>query len=529
MGETRPKEVKKLKADVVVVGAGPAGLMSALLLAEENKRVILVEKRSSEFIRPQLVHLTSKTAERLQILELHNPQILSPKEGLSEENFQKQLLNRKEHIAIKDIQRFLKRRIDDNKNILCLFNTSLEDVDFKEGQVSVTTPQQNFKIVFEDLIAADGNSRHTVNLVNKNLIEKKADPIEFDETFDSAHKNFISCYFKVKKKNGESMNISDRFVDRHYTEDGIDYIYYHHASLAKTNNKQLKFYVTSCVSDKDAKEFQENKEKGIEHLIKIAKQTFPDDEFEISLVDKSEKHGLLKDNLKYQTFQRLFQQAKTAGLLINGHHFCLVGDAFKNPDFYQGIGVNAAIEHALLTVALILGYINLELFNKKSKQMGLEQLEGTQNLEHTLQYKLFFSMITLNLEMKINELKKRQEQSKTLYSRLTGLNKYAMDIEKLEEVRNILNNYPINEVEEKLAEVEIEEPKKRSFCPQLFKPTILPETKKQIRSTLYDISHFITQLKSTLQQEKMMRNSDKNEEKEEKKETQQSLTHRKKY
>ncbi len=330
MSETR----QKLEADVVIVGAGPAGLTAALTLANSNKKVILLEKREEKyaFIRPQLVHLQGSDGDILEMLEkmkledpglkemeirdprqilaemeLKNPR-LSEDDKRAEENFQDQLEDKTDHVAIKDIQRFIKRRIDDNKNVDCKFGMKLEKIDLDNGLLTVDSPEGKIDIQFTDLISADGNAHgnknHTVQLLKEN-----GHTIEFEQKFDSTFKDFLSGYLTVKRKDGGQFAITDKFVDHYKGKKGFDYVYYHHASLQKSDYKQLKFCVASCISDSDLKKFEEDKEAGFQHMIEIAKQTFPDDEYEITPVKGSEKYGAIKDSLKYQIFQREFYEA----------------------------------------------------------------------------------------------------------------------------------------------------------------------------------------------------------------------------
>lgn len=58
--------------DVVVIGAGPAGLVSALLLAKSGVRTLVIEKRDSTSFHPKARGLNVRTMEILRSLGLES-------------------------------------------------------------------------------------------------------------------------------------------------------------------------------------------------------------------------------------------------------------------------------------------------------------------------------------------------------------------------------------------------------------------------------------------------------------------------
>ncbi len=173
---------------------------------------------------------------------------------------------------------------------------------------------------------------------------------------------------------------------------------------------------------------------------------------------------------------------------MKGHRFCLIGDAYKNPDFYQGIGTNAALIHAILVAALLIGHIDLEHFNEISKAIGAEQLESTtifeESFKRTIKYDSFLNSLKLKLDDKIEELEnKKEEKSKTSI--------YAPDIEQLEKAKLILLTAELDEVEGELLALE----KEVKNSPTLFKQDISASTRELIESTRQKVTLYIRDLK----------------------------------
>jgi hypothetical protein len=265
-----------------------------------------------------------------------------------------------------------------------LFETEVNQVDLEKGFLtSQSKNKEKINIQFKHLIAADGAYHPDADSKIKNRTVDKLlkNTIEYEKLFESKLQHFVSSYFRVKRKNDGMMDPPSKFLDVYLTQYGHDYIYYHYSSLKKSNGKQLKFYVTSCIPKEQEQIFKEDKEAGIKHLMSIAHMIFSEKQYDISPVKASLKHGLTKDNLKYQIFSRVFYRAKMPGINQNGHYLLAIGDAALSPDFFQGIGTNAAILTGTLATNVILGTISLEGYNKILKERAKQQKTSSKEIE----------------------------------------------------------------------------------------------------------------------------------------------------
>jgi len=371
---------------VVISGAGPAGLSLALNLIRKDptKKIVIVEAREKKFskIRPQIVHLDNDTRSYLRSLIPENSTHIKDQILLS------QLSDPKEHIAIKDIQGLFKRRLKNEKNCTFLYDSKITEINTATSTLKVsssckqevgqTTPASNQHIQFKHLIDA-GGMHHDI----ADILKKQGHPIDYTKTTQSKRECVISTYFRVQNKYCGQVKLPKDILMEHSQFDPIDsiahraFIYFNRLSHAKTQGQQLKFFVTSSIPNRNYDFYTHNKERGIKFLKLIAHSTFDEKKYTVLPVKPSIKHGKVKDDLKYQTFKRIFFKNNVAGLTIANSGYLFIGDAYLYPDFYQGIGTNNAIMQGIDAADYILGNITLEIFNDLSEMRAQEQLLNT--------------------------------------------------------------------------------------------------------------------------------------------------------
>lgn len=178
-----------IKCDVVVVGAGVAGVCAAVAAARKNLKVVLVEKEKSiGGIAVQCMHqavcglYANSTQEKIDIEETLN-------EGLSRELVK--FLKDKYHIVEakkvgkvfvlplpeNSFENFLTGILTAEKNVTCLLNAEVFEVNKQDGRLAflkVKNGEENIRIDPKIIIDCSGNS----------IVSKLADIsfLEVDET-----------------------------------------------------------------------------------------------------------------------------------------------------------------------------------------------------------------------------------------------------------------------------------------------------------------------------------------------------------
>lgn len=470
------------KNNIVIVGAGPAGLTAALdiLRKDKTKKVTVIESRPKTIedleqkdltsIRTQLVKLDAANTKYLWSLL---PASLTKEDKV----FKTQLMDPKEHIAIKDIQRFLKRRLAKEKNFTFIDNATVSDIDMKNGEVKIDTKGSDAKILPYDCLIDAGGAKHETT---SNLIEKGLD-VEYKKTFESKMQYHASGYFIAKRKDGKPMPLPDvtlntsTFVFKN--KDYQLYIYTNRHSHIKSQGQQLKFYVTAELPYELYIELQKNPAEISRQLSPLAQRLYSAKDYEVTAVAKSQKSGLIKDNIKFLTFERNFWKATKAGVEKDGKFYLSIGDAFLTPDFYQGIGANNGMGQGIDAGELVTNRKSLAEFNEKSEQRASLQLKGTtiNEISMPLEAKLNkpISANSLN-EILLDILKLIDNQRTSMQSLETDINKKSDDYKKLVSGLKYIENYEDyitnakQEVTEKI--------KQSSKGPGLFAPMIkLPE------------------------------------------------------
>jgi flavin-dependent dehydrogenase len=365
--------------DVVVSGAGPAGLALAYEAISQGKKTLILEAREEKYaaIRPQLVFLQNDTRDYLK--ELYLKAVEEGKPDLEDKRFYEKLADPIEHVAIKDIQRFLTNRIKESKNSTFSYQSKIETVNMDKGLLSVARDEKKSIIHFKHLAGADGLSHYTADKVGESGY-----PIKFKKTFESKSQYFASAYYSVRKRNGDSIPLPQTPLNGFKVQDKyLGFVYYNRHSHAKSDKQQLKLYVTTAITKDDYEKYEKDKKAVLKDLITHAELVFPKADYNVQPVkpSKEDKAGLVKDNLKFQIFSRIFYEASTPSIQVGEQNFMLLGDAYLSPDFYQGSGTNFALMQAKKAGELLAGKITLEYYNSFCKLLAFERLLQTHYLE----------------------------------------------------------------------------------------------------------------------------------------------------
>lgn len=367
--------------NIIIIGAGPGGLVAALIshlhknLLKPNTMIILIEKRPEELfaIRPQIVYLNEKVRELLTNYPKAVPQSLDKED----EKFLTTICDPMEHVAIKDVQRFLQKRLA-NQNCAIAFATTIADIDAENKKITidVSTSQghKTLTIPFKYLIIADGGDAE-----NAKKLEEKGLDIKVNKVFDSSHRYMVSAYLTVKRQDGAAFELPHTVLHQlcHNYDCGgsFGYLYYNRSSHVKNNKQFVKFFITFSVPPAYYQEFQKNKTAGLQFLKQCAHDVFDAAIYEIAPVKNSKDNarGHAKDKLKFQLFERTFYKAETAAIEKNGITVARIGNAFETPDFFQGIGLNRAVLQGKDVALLVTGQFSLDEFRRNSELLASEQ------------------------------------------------------------------------------------------------------------------------------------------------------------
>ncbi len=169
------------------------GLAAAYEAAKNGNKVLLIEKRSEEqaAVRPQVAVLDPARKQQLM-------QMIGPEDRLDLDDIKfLDALAQSAEIKLRDVQKFILNRIK-NLNKQCIQNahepiidlsygTQLSAVDLKNGSGEIKVGEEKKPIQFEHLVAADGASSETLELVNANLEKSGEKPLQRKTPRDMKH------------------------------------------------------------------------------------------------------------------------------------------------------------------------------------------------------------------------------------------------------------------------------------------------------------------------------------------------------
>lgn len=392
--------------DLIIVGAGPVGLAAAYEAAKNNKKILIIEKRSESTaaIRPQVVVL--EPARKTQLMNM-----IGQGEHLDESDISfLDSLSTSAEIKLATVQRFILNRIKNQGKsgaiapVEVLYETTLpqgkDKLDFKNGMATISTNGVEKSVRFGHLVGADGASSSTLELVNATL--KDSEKIARKTPKDMQHLEgtyHLGAYVKISLKNGQEIQLPEKeFVssflenkhDEGLTENQLYFLRFDKRSHEKSKKLFVKLgfigeipkhlfdeiqTLNNEISRLNAgiKKLQEEEQNGSFHQASLAhlkeqitakkeqRQNiaiayvrrsaadylgFKESDLEVTIT--SSKKRPEKNSLKVLTFQGGSKQADKAVVQANGHGFYLIGDAYFTPNYPVGHGLNNGLEAAKL-------------------------------------------------------------------------------------------------------------------------------------------------------------------------------------
>ena len=197
-----------MQADVMVVGGGPCGLMTALLLGRQGINTLLLEKHPQTLNHPKAMGVTARTAEIFRQLGLLDDmltvQMARPadavsqwlKDGLNGEVLGQSLIPKPDHrfspchgfhCPQPHVESVLREAVSQCRQVTCLYGAHVQDVSQNANSVEVrfelNGDQQAATAKY--LVAADGDQ----SFVRRRLGIERHGPGELGR--------FLSVYFKA--------------------------------------------------------------------------------------------------------------------------------------------------------------------------------------------------------------------------------------------------------------------------------------------------------------------------------------------
>lgn len=355
------------KYDVVISGAGPAGLASAWEAALAGKSVLIISDRKMEYMRFQRVALFPETRKYLlDMLNINGKlrKLCSPTDD-EEIKFVLELIERST-VAIKDIERFIKRRLDElqkHRRITYLEEFKISKINMSQGILNAESCEEKpseQKFLFDCIIAADGTKHPAANILNKEAAQPY---ITYHPITGPAHRFHMSANVTIERVDEEKLELpAKQVVSSTQSRAWITYLDSHAKSFTGKKIKtsfvgEVPRSVFDSVREYNGKPLdravKENAEAKSTAYIKQMIQPFLEEknlnkgaELKVALAKPSKKYGDKKDRLKLRAFETEFCRANVAAIEISERKFILAGDAFSTPNYQFGHGVNHALKHA---------------------------------------------------------------------------------------------------------------------------------------------------------------------------------------
>lgn len=177
---------RELKTDVLIIGAGPTGLLLANLLGKMGVSTIIVEKNSSTVQEPRAVSIDDESMRALQAANLsknvenimvrgYGSIYKGPKGDIfaSVKPFEKEYgFDKRNAFQQPELENILRKALNDYKNVKVLFETQI--IDFDQSSSGVLAKVQNSdgvktSIKSKFMVGCDGASSEVRKLLGINL------------------------------------------------------------------------------------------------------------------------------------------------------------------------------------------------------------------------------------------------------------------------------------------------------------------------------------------------------------------------
>lgn len=352
MGGKKKTVEKDNQSAIVIVGMGPAGIVSAIEAAKKGNQVVLIENRDY-FTRTQRVKVDIETLDYIEALNK-----LDPNTSKKDEDFL--IRNKTEStVPINELQEFLEKKLralyPDKVKIIKGADVKVQDLNVEQQLIHVEVKGKVQSIKFSHIVGADGTRREMASKINQAL----GDQIGFQDletqTRQEAH-GAISLRYKPKKglpERDEKFSLKwtdmERLQALGWEEPYLPVCYMFHDESKK------HFYVAGEIPSKILKEKDPVKKQ--EMMVQWGKGILAlqfgyknvEENIEVDFNKKTDAKSQQENKLKVTTFPMTLQYTDTPCLEMNAggsapsNAFVLMGDASKNANFLLGHGANDAI------------------------------------------------------------------------------------------------------------------------------------------------------------------------------------------
>ncbi len=335
------------KYDVIIVGAGPAGIICAYQLAKQHVKVALIEKAIfprdktcgdalSLDVVNQLqkidVDLAEKFIQFTSKIETKGVKIIAPSNESFNIPFQYKNKPRIAYVAKrKDFDNFLFQELKQFQNIVIFENAKVDNIKTSNTEVSVEFIQntKHFQLKASLILGADGAQ----SFVAKKLIKNKLD------------KHFYSAGLRVYYENVKGFN-TDNYIELHFLKEILPgYLW-----LFPLPNNQAN--VGIGMLSKDVSKKQINLKKVLEWML-TNHPSFKERFKEAKALETVKGFGLPLGNPKRK---------------ISANRCLLLGDAAGLIDPFSGEGVGNAIRSGRVAATHILNCIQQDNFSAKQNK-----------------------------------------------------------------------------------------------------------------------------------------------------------------